>query len=426
MTGTSTHRASGPLRTGSVGVLRVSGLRATASTWRFPRSAKKVSDLVSSLSAVTAAHSDLADFMRGETALVYARWRHDPEADPYFLVDGTAVDPEVKALAPRLECLMPECEDRRLQIVNRHSGPSGYRDGFRHGRGVGKHTLESIFHVQAKATLVRWVAGLNLDVTVHAEGWSPSHERRADVMVAWRDGRRVAFEVQHSPLSVPEWMKRHQSYRDQGIVDVWLFANTRNHLKEVPSGADDEKVSIRFSELFRACARDGVPALFINPVDALIGSTFVEQIRAGQTFMLAPGPSAEAAHLGFDALADCTLAPDGLISPTLARLTEQLPSSEPSTPVRARPGMGTGSRRIDPGRYRRATPSGPAADKTRCARCGAPLPEWQRGGACPEFGCWPHEPDCLFAHPDRTAPAFEDLLDPTYGAKACPVCAAGM
>ena len=65
------------------------------------------------------------------------------------------------------------------------------------------------------------------------------------------------------------------------------------------------------------------------------------------------------------------------------------------------------------------------AAKERCARCGTKLPDWQRGGACPEYACWPHEPGCYFARPDLPVRTAEDLLDPVFKPVGCPLCGGG-
>src|SRR4051812_39769885 len=95
----------------------------------------------------------LAEFQNGETRLVYARYRADPNVRPFFLEDGKAADLKEWTKA-HLECFMPECRDRRLTTVSR----TGKRDGFTHYRGAGGHARESLFHQQAKATIERWVA----------------------------------------------------------------------------------------------------------------------------------------------------------------------------------------------------------------------------------------------------------------------------
>lgn len=56
-------------------------------------------------------------------------------------------------------------------------------------------------------------------MTVRREEYiSPLGERRADVLLTAPDGRRVAFEVQYSPISAEHWHERHDSYRAQDML----------------------------------------------------------------------------------------------------------------------------------------------------------------------------------------------------------------
>ena len=68
----------------------------------------------------------LAAFQNGESALVFARRREDTSAPLFHMAyDGATKD--VKALTrDHLECLMPDCADRRLKAMHR----SAKRDGF--------------------------------------------------------------------------------------------------------------------------------------------------------------------------------------------------------------------------------------------------------------------------------------------------------
>lgn len=51
---------------------------------------------------------DLNSFLSGEGRLVYARYKDDPHAEPYFLEDGTASEPGMRNFVrEKLECLMP-------------------------------------------------------------------------------------------------------------------------------------------------------------------------------------------------------------------------------------------------------------------------------------------------------------------------------
>lgn len=213
--------------------------------------------------------SALAQLQNGERRLVYARYRANPDA-LYFLEDGTAADR--KDWAKReLECFMPECTNRRLTTVSRRKK----RDGFTHMSGAGGHSAESLFHQQVKIMIVRWVALKYPGLGVKQEEPTASKARRADVMVTSEDGtRQIAFEVQYSPLDVTLWQRRHDSYVEQGIRDVWLLGPSAPMLRASgPSGF------VKLGDLQQAMVAAGVPVLWINPVDWLIGTPAVDASR---------------------------------------------------------------------------------------------------------------------------------------------------
>lgn len=81
-------------------------------------------------------------------------------------------------------------------------------------------------------------------------------ERRADVLLTGRRGDRVAFEVQYSPLTPAAWKARHDSYRAQGIVDVWLFGSTTAKI--------DKDGWFEPAPMQKASLMDGAPLLLID------------------------------------------------------------------------------------------------------------------------------------------------------------------
>ncbi|WP_141786862.1 competence protein CoiA family protein [Oryzihumus leptocrescens] len=273
----------------------------------------------------------------GETRLVYARHRADPD-DLFYLVDGTAR--QIRDWArEHLECLMPECDDRRLKVVARTTR----RDGFAHYVGSGGHSREGLAHQQAKALIARWVAERWPDVTAVPERSTRSGARRADVMLTWPDGRQVAVEVQYAAMSPEDWRVRHQSYRDQGVVDVWLLGHLPPHLRRssARSGEGEDAIGGRvgLGPLHQAMVAAGVPVLWINPVEERLGTVWVrEQPQSysdtlgrsiewgdghdGTEHTVPPSADHERAWFEADPLRDCDLTPDGITSPVLGRLTE--------------------------------------------------------------------------------------------------------
>lgn len=274
----------------------------------------------------------LAEFQAGERCLVWARLKADGLL--YRLADGTAR--ELKPWAKEhVECFMPDCGDRRLTTVARHPRR---RDGFRHHVGAGGHSAESEAHQQGKAALVGWIEATlgPQGVTAVAERSTSDRKRVADVMVTWPDGRQVALEVQYAPLSMEHWRRRHESYREQGIVDVWLFGHDCKHLRPArkhaweDDGAADGMVAL--GDLHQAISAAGVPILWINPVASAVATGSVsDRPHVGrrrryddghddEVFDVPPRPGDQRAAFHRDDLAGCMLTPDGLVTPSLTRL----------------------------------------------------------------------------------------------------------
>ena len=272
--------------------------------------------------------AELAAYQDGERCLVWARDRDTGES--FHLADGAA-----RALrgwtTGHLECLMPDCSDRRLTTVSRHPRR---RDGFRHYAGSGGHSPESEAHQQGKAAIVDWARShlAHEGVTVKMEASTSDRKRVADVMVTWPDASQVAIEVQYAALSGEEWRARHDSYRRSGITDVWLFGHTGKHLRNAPSTVPvTDEARVRLGYLHHAVARADLPLLWLNPVLGRVGTVGVDvpvHTAPGVTYddgfdgVHLDVPPAEQAQGGFyaDPLVDCSLSKTGMLTPSVARL----------------------------------------------------------------------------------------------------------
>lgn len=272
----------------------------------------------------------LAEFQNGETRMVFARYRDAaPDAPSYFLEDGTARDKDLKAWVPgHLECLMPECPDRRLRAVNR-SEHSGRRDGFSHRSGAGKHSPEGLFHQQGKALIQSWVSRAYPDVEVALEVATATRERIADVMVTWPTGQRMAVEIQYAPLTVEAWLTRHQSYLSQGIMPVWVLGHHGAHMKTARAPVyPDWKTSAgqaQLSRLQQKMTEHDAMVLWINPVDRTIATPWTVERVAGQPdiYEVFCRSETDRAFLTVDDLDQCSLDPvHGLLTPTMRALVE--------------------------------------------------------------------------------------------------------
>lgn len=226
-------------------------------------------------------------FREGESRFVFAAWRNGSPG-LVEMPDGGAElwRPRVQELmCPVIGCPSPE-----IGVVNR----GRRRHGFAHRAG-GDHGPESLNHVQGKALLVRWATATYPDAIVAEEHPSnAARERVADVMVTFTDGRRVALEVQYSALDVDKWQERHDSYRRQGILDIWFFG----HDGAQASTVGDDGVALNAVQ--EAAAEHG-PVLWLNPITEQVGypavrrwsgSGTVEMLQSSGTGQLRTEPLA--------------------------------------------------------------------------------------------------------------------------------------
>ncbi|MFC7597570.1 competence protein CoiA family protein [Terrabacter sp. GCM10028922] len=283
--------------------------------------------------------SALAKFQDGEERLVYARLRADPDAPLYFLEDGTAR--EVRAWAKQhLVCFMPDCGARQLTTVSRATR----RDGFSHRRGAGGHARESLFHQQAKALIGRWVsARYRGEVTARLEQATESGERRADVMLTWPSGQQLAVEIQYAALTPTQWRARHESYLSQGLSCMWLLGHLPPNLREargVTATSVGSGGAVALSALHQAMIAAQVPLMWINPIEESVGTVWTHADAHecedypcrcpgdNTTFQVSPhlgaADSEDFGFFGVDPLARCDISPEGLQTPTTARLAASL------------------------------------------------------------------------------------------------------
>ncbi|WP_214056008.1 competence protein CoiA family protein [Nocardioides aquaticus] len=147
---------------------------------------------------------------------------------------------------------------------------SGRRDGFSHRAGSGGHAPESLFHQQGKAAILAWVSSRYPHVVAAAEVPLPQRSRVADVMLTWPDGAQVAVEIQYAQLGIEEWTQRNQAYLTAGVTPVWLFGH---HGAQMRTSATTEGATlVKLSTLHQHMLGQGAQPLWINPIDATLGT----------------------------------------------------------------------------------------------------------------------------------------------------------
>lgn len=250
----------------------------------------------------------LAGFNDGKACFVYARDRRDPDGPAYFLDHGSVTDEVRELTRAHLECPMPDCADRRIIAVNRSNARR--RDGFRHHGGSGGHEPESEFHFQSKLMIARWAESAYPGCSAQVEQSTDDRSRRADVMITFPGGDQLAVEVQYAALPIEQWRERNNSYLSQGIPCVWLLGHRPPHLHS--RGGNP---TITLTALQTAMAGDGAPLLWVHP-DGWLGTVTLTRGR----FQVPPSDDPrQVCVFAADPIAECTLTPTGISTPTLMR-----------------------------------------------------------------------------------------------------------
>lgn len=254
---------------------------------------------------------ELAEFTDGETRFVYARDRDTGAL--VLLEDGTARDKRAYTKA-QLRCIIHDCGTPALTTVSRSRG----RDGYRHLKIDGTlHALESVFHLQGKFRVRDWLRTNHpRSATVIEQASSDTRERIADVMMTAKTMERAAFEIQYATLSIDAWRRRHESYRDQGILDIWLLGHAGAQLNV------NKHNQVRLSDLHQAMLTDGHRLLWLNPIRSTVATAVVRRdSHTDAGMLLVPaGPEDRIVSLKIFPLESCHVGSHGILATELGEL----------------------------------------------------------------------------------------------------------
>lgn len=250
-------------------------------------------------------HDSRAFAFSGELAQVYARDCREPADAPLvYLAPGEADRVRDDCRGGHLVCPFDSCDAPAFWASG---GSGGRRHHFRHRHvPAGAHTPESYFHLVGKHAVAAWLRRAHPEARAELERETSDRTRRADVLAVFPDGRRFAFEIQYALIGADEWRERHESYRAQGIRDVWLFGHTSTYLG--PSKQEWLEGRVHLNETLLAVREAGCRVRFLNPDELTIGSQLIE---------LDPSWHAERhSLLQIDGLDECRLVGERLITPT--------------------------------------------------------------------------------------------------------------
>lgn len=154
-------------------------------------------------------------------------------------------------------CIVRDCPAPQVTAAFRHARANGF--AHMPGTRVAHDPMETLhgLALEQLATLVHYDQGL----APQREAATADGSRRADVGVFDCGELRVALEVQCSTLSVAHWRYRHESYRQQGILDVWLLGAGGEHFCRLADGR------VPLADLARAIVESGQPLLWIDPAN---------------------------------------------------------------------------------------------------------------------------------------------------------------
>jgi hypothetical protein len=244
----------------------------------------------------------------GEPRLIMSAYKDQARRGELFVMEDGQAKNLYEFTRNELRCFFEDCPQPGLKAVSRQNA----RDGFSHLSGGQKHAPESINHEQGKVIIAEWLrrrypaAKTDIEVPIDA-----ARTRIADVLTIGTQGGKIAFEIQCAALSFAEWQKRHQDYRERGIVDLWLFGHVGDQFRRSRASKGSD---VQLNLIQRSLAQQKQPVFWFNPE--------LQQIATAYTRVdgLAVAPRHEAASLRVLSLDRFELRPDGLFSQFLGEL----------------------------------------------------------------------------------------------------------
>ena len=124
------------------------------------------------------------------------------------------------------EFVCPVCEEKVILKLGDQRIPH-----FAHQKGTECQDFyepESLYHMDGKLQLYRWL--LNQRIKATLEYYDKGTQQRPDIMFYYK-GKKFALEYQCSPIPENIFLKRTQSYKENGYTPIWILGNKHIHPK---------------------------------------------------------------------------------------------------------------------------------------------------------------------------------------------------
>ncbi|WP_426975986.1 competence protein CoiA family protein [Pseudarthrobacter sp. O4] len=276
-------------------------------------------------------HDDetLREFLdAGETRQLWARHRITGERIYLKVGEANLKRSEAKA---NWACIIPYCD----VAINTRGGSK--RDSFYHPKGHdhGGNGPETLNHLAGKAMLLTWADAQAPEATVTEETTlkdkAMDFHRRPDVLVRWDRPTEMllALEVEYKNFAYGPWIAKQNDFTAQDIASTWLLGHTNFKPTRKQAGSWDRTVKVPSQA--NIIAETGKHVLIINPGTEQIGT-----LAGDKGFTTKVASKQATAWLALEAIADCELTPDGLITPTMRRIDKAIKEREEAEAERRR------------------------------------------------------------------------------------------
>lgn len=85
---------------------------------------------------------------------------------------------------------------------------------------------ESKWHIDSKLLIAQTARSMGLNCREEVAGGIASNKWRADVYIEYKE-RKIAIEIQHSPQTLVNYLKRQAAYTNSGVDAYWLLYRKR-------------------------------------------------------------------------------------------------------------------------------------------------------------------------------------------------------